>query len=231
MNKKLYKAIIVILYLLAFFIFSFFIKVRLTPNVYIHLDYRLILLFLACIFIYINGYLLIKYFNCSKRILKINLIIYFIVYVVTICTLTLFDEIFGRQGLVIVNWNKQLLDLYMRYSFNIIPFRTINLFISGYINGIVSFKSFCINIIGNLCLFMPFSLFLPLIFKSMNKYIRFLITLIFIVIVIELLQFITISGSCDIDDVLLNVFGASIVYFLLNIRCIKKGIHKIFLFE
>ena len=117
MNKKLYKAIIVILYLLAFFIFSFFIKVRLTPNVYIHLDYRLILLFLACIFIYINGYLLIKYFNCSKRILKINLIIYFIVYVVTICTLTLFDEIFGRQGLVIVNWNKQLLDLYMRYNF------------------------------------------------------------------------------------------------------------------
>ena len=230
MKNKIYKALIIIFYLLSFLILLFCIKVRLTPHIYLETGFRLILLLIVCIFIYINGYLLVKKLNYNKRILKINLIIYFLIYTVTICTLTLFDEIFGRQGFVIVKWNKDLLDFYMKYSFNIIPFKTIHLFTSGYINGIVSFKNFSVNILGNLCAFMPYAIFLPLIFKRMNKYRNFLITTIIIVVIIELLQFVTISGSCDIDDLILNVFGASIIYFITKLRCINKIIHKIFLY-
>ena len=230
MKNKIYKALIIIFYLLSFLILLFCIKVRLTPHIYLETGFRLILLLIVCIFIYINGYLLVKKLNYNKRILKINLIIYFLIYTVTICTLTLFDEIFGRQGFVIVKWNKDLLDLYMKYSFNIIPFKTIHLFTSGYTNGIVSFKNFSVNILGNLCAFMPYAIFLPLIFKRMNKYRNFLITMIIIVVIIELLQFVTISGSCDIDDLILNVFGASIIYFITKLKCINKIIHKIFLY-
>lgn len=229
--KKIYKYLIITFYLLSLLILLFCIKVRLTPNIYISTDFRLILLAIVCLFIYINGYLLTKKFEFNKKILKIHLIIYFLIYTITICTLTLFDEIFGRQGLVIIDWDFDLLNLYMKYSFNIIPFKTIHLFTSGYLNGIVSFKNFSINIFGNLCAFMPFAIFLPLIFKSMNKYSKFLITMIFIVVIIELLQFVTMSGSCDIDDLILNVFGASIIYFLTRIRFINSLIHKIFLYE
>lgn len=231
MKNKIYKALIIIFYILSFLILFFCINIRLTPNLYLYTSFRLNLLFIACLFIYISGYLLVKKLNCSKKILRINLIIYFLIYTVTICTLTLFDEIFGRQGLVIVKWNKNLLDLYIKYSFNIVPFKTIRLFTLGFIKGIVNFKNFSVNILGNLCAFMPYAIFLPLMFKKMNRYCNFFITMIVIVVIIELLQFVTMSGSCDIDDLILNVFGASIVYFITKIKFVNKFIHKIFLYE
>lgn len=231
MKNKAYKSLVVIFYLLSLFILMFCIRVRLTPHVYLKTNFRLILLFVVCLLIYINGYILIKKFNYNKKILRINLIIYFLIYTITIFTLTLFDEIFGRQGFVIVEWDKDLIDLYMKYSFNIVPFNTIKLFTEGYIRGIVSFKNFSVNIIGNFCAFMPYGIFLPLIFKSMNKYYKFLITMIIIVIIIELLQFVTMSGSCDIDDLILNVIGASIIYLIVKIKPINRFINKIFLYE
>ena len=231
MKNKIYKNIVIIFYLLSLFILLFCIKIRLTPNIYIKTNIRLILLFIVCILIYINGFILVKKLNFNKKILKFNLITFFLIYTITIFTLTLFDEIFGRQGLVIIEWDKELVKYYMKTSFNIIPFKTIRLFTLGYIRGIVSFKNFSVNIFGNFLAFMPYGMFLPLMFKSMNKFYKFLITMILIVFVIELLQFSTMSGSCDIDDLILNVLGASIVYFICKIRCINKFIHKVFLFE
>jgi glycopeptide antibiotics resistance protein len=181
--------------------------------------------------IYLAGFILVKKLNYTKKIFKINLVLYFIIYTITIVALTLFDEIFGRNGLVFVNWNKQLLDSYMKYSFNIVPFKTIRLFINGYLNDLVSFKNFSINIFGNLFALMPYGMFIPLMFKKVNKYYKFLILMVILVIGIELLQFITLSGSCDIDDLILNVLGASIVYFICQIKVIRKMINKIFLFE
>ena len=147
------------------------------------------------------------------------------------CILTLFDEIFGRQGLVLIEWNEELVNTYMKYSFNMVPFKTIRLFIEGYIRGIVSFKNFSVNIFGNLCAFMPYAIFLPLMFKKMNKFIHFLVSMVLIVLIIELLQFVTMSGSCDIDDLILNVFGAILIYLIAKIRPVNNFIRKMFLFE
>ena len=231
MKDKTYKKIIVVLYLISLAILLYCIKIRLTPHISLKTDARLFLLLIVCLLIYINGYILVKKLNYSKKILKINLIIYFLIYTVIIFTLTLFDEIYGRNGIILIKWNRKLLKTYMNYSFNIIPFKTIKLFIYGYTKGIVSFKNFSNNIIGNLCAFMPYGLFLPLIFKKINKYYKFLIVMVLIVLCIEFLQFITASGSCDIDDLILNVFGCSIIYFITNIKIIKKYIRKIFLYE
>lgn len=231
MKNKLYKIIAFIFYVLSLFILLFCFKVRLNNTIYLYTKTRLILLILACLFIYVAGLILVKKLNYSKKILKMNLIIYFIIYTITIFTLTLFDEIFGRRGLVLIHWNKEILDSYIKYSFNIIPFSTIKLFITGYINGYVSFKNFAINIFGNLFILMPYGIFIPLIIKRINKYYKFLILMVVLVIIIELLQFVTLSGSCDIDDLLLNVIGASIMYLICKIKLIKKVINKIFLFE
>ena len=231
MKNKKYKILVFVFYLLSLLILLFCIKIRLTPNVHIETSARLILLFIACLLIYINGYILVKKLNFTKKVLKFNVIVYFIIYTITICTLTLFDEIFGRQGLVLIKWDKNLVKLYMKYSFNIVPFKTIKLFTDGYIRGIVSFKNFAINIFGNLAAFMPYGMFLPLMFKRMNKFIHFFITMVIIVVIIELLQFVTVSGSCDIDDLILNVFGACVIYLIVKIKVINKLIHKVFLFE
>ena len=231
MKNKVYGYLSIICYVVSFLILLFCINVKLIPNFYLNTRGKLVLLSIVCILIYLSGYILVNKLNYTKKILKVNLIIYFLIYTVTIFSLTLFDEIYGRQGLIIIDWDKTLLNSYLTHSFNLKPFHTINLFTQGYMNGIVSFKNFSINVIGNLTAFMPYGLFLPLIFKNMRKYYKFLITMILVVVVIELLQFVTMSGSCDIDDLILNVLGVSIIYFVSNIKIINKLINKIFLFE
>ena len=224
MKNKLYLNLAIICYILSILIL-FSIRSVLNTNI------RLALLSIVCVLIYISGFILIKKLNYNKKILKVNLIIYFLIYTITIFYLTLFDEIYGRQGFIVIEWDKKLLNTYLTNSFNIVPFKTIKLFVYGYINQIVSFKSFCINIIGNIVAFMPFGLFLPLIFKKINRYYKFLIVMLLSVLLIEILQFITMSGTCDIDDLILNLIGASIVYWIINIKCINKLIKKIFLYE
>lgn len=231
MKDKLYKFLVFVFYLISLFIFLFFLKVRLSSGIYIYTRIRLILLFISCLCIYMAGYILVKKLEYSKKILKINLVLYFIIYTVTIITLTLFDEIFGRNGLVLVDWDKELFVNYIKNSFNIIPFKTINLYITGYINDFVSLKNFTINIFGNICAFMPYGIFIPLMFKRVNKYYKFLILMIVLVILIEVMQFITLSGSCDIDDLILNVMGATIIYFIYKIKRVNILIKKIFLLE
>lgn len=217
--------------MISLFIIAFCFKIRITPNIYLKTNARLILLLIVCILIYISGYILVKKLNYGKKILKINLVIYFCIYIVTIFTLTLFDEIYGRQGFKVIKWDKDLLKVYMNTSFNIVPFSTIKLFINGYIKELVTFKDFMANIFGNLCAFMPFALFVPLLINKIDKYYKFIIVMAIIIISIEILQFITMSGSCDIDDFILNILGVSIAYFVLKIKCINRFINKVFLLE
>ena len=231
MKNKYYTFLAVSLYILSFFILLFCIIIRLTPNIYLTTRFKLLLLFLVFLFIYISGYILIKKLNYKRRILYINLIIYFLIYTVTIFSLTLFDEIFGRRGLVIIDWNKSLFDYYFKEIVNLIPFKTVKLYTLGFSKGIISFKYFFINVFGNLFAFMPYGIFLPLMFKSMNKFYKFLLVIIFSVVIIEILQFLTLSGSCDIDDLILNVAGACGVYLISRIKCVNSFIRKVLFYE
>lgn len=225
-KNKLYKVLVFVFYALSLLLLLFYFKTDIQM-----LRFELLLVLLSCLFIYISGYILVRKLNCSKKILKLNLILYFIIYTILVIMLTLFDELFGRNGIIIIDWTEEIFNIYMKHYFNIIPFNTINLFIKGYIDGYISFRSFVINIFGNIFVLMPYGLFIPLIFSYINKYYKFLILIIFIVIIIEVLQFITLSGSCDIDDLILNLFGASITYFMFKINIINKIIRRIFLYE
>ena len=46
--------------------------------------------------------------------------------------------------------------------------------------------------------------------------------MIIITILVEIVQFITYSGSTDIDDIILNTTGAIIVYMLMKTKFAKK---------
>lgn len=230
-KDKILEYIIALCYVISAAILFHCIRIRLKPGAYILTNNRLILLGIVCLLIYIASIILVKNFHASKKLLKLNLVIYCLIYTVTIFTLTLFDEIFGRQGFVFVNWNLDLLKSYMSLSFNIIPFKTIKLFTRGYQYGLVSFNAYFTNIFGNILVFMPYGFFIPMLFKKINTYIKFLIFIFLIVILIEIMQFFTMSGSFDVDDIILNLFGASIAYGIYRIPFIKKLFHKVLLFE
>ena len=222
MENKKNKILVFIFYIISFFIIYF------SYNKNISL--RIILFFIACLFLYFGGYILVNKLGYNKRIYKINLIIYFILYLIIIISLTLFEDVFGRKGLVIASWDKKLLKLYLNTSFNLMPFKTIKLFINGYKFGLISFNAFLINIIGNIVAFIPCSIVVPLLFKK-TKYYKFFLFMLSFIIIIELLQFLTLSGSCDIDDVIFNMFGCSLAYFIFKLKIVNKLLRRIFLSE
>ena len=220
------KISIIGLYSIAVIILVMYAITEITPKFALTGIARVIILCSSCTCLYFAGLFLSKYKKNNKP-MKINLWIFFILYVMLFITLTLFDGFYGRRGFTSIHWTKDLFRNYMQNSMNIIPFKTI----IGYMKftNNTSIRIIITNIVGNIIACMPFAFFLPLLFKRQNNLKLFTLTMILIVLIIELLQFITLSGSFDIDDLILNVLGAIILYMILKIKRIDKLIKKIFL--
>ena len=88
------------------------------------------------------------------------------------------------------------------------PLRTVIEFI-GRVESISPDDLAFRNLAGNIVLFIPAGIFLPLLFRPQRRFAVFLLTFAGVICVIELLQMFTLLGSCDIDDLLLNTAGAS----------------------
>jgi glycopeptide antibiotics resistance protein len=74
-------------------------------------------------------------------------------------------------------------------------------------------KSYGSDIIGNVLLFIPLSFFL-VFWLSRKEFKRVILVAIATSILIETIQFIFEIGVADIDDVILNVTGAAIGFFI-----------------
>lgn len=105
---------------------------------------------------------------------------------------------------------------------NFIPFATVRLYwralIYNYIGPVIPLS----NLIGNVLLFMPMAVFLPCLFPSTRKPWRFIVLMLAVLMAVESLQLILCCGSCDIDDVLLNLMGTVGLYFLLRAPAIER---------
>lgn len=219
----------IIFYIIAVLFLGVYGLAEITKHFHLSEFGRLSLLCGSCFFLYIGGFIISKYRNDNKS-MKINLWIFFGLYLLLFITLTLFDQFWGRNGLTIVNWSKELFNRYINDSFNIIPFKTIIEYIGAF-DSLLDTRTVMFNLLGNMVACMPFAFFLPLLFKKQNSFKRFTITMFAIVLLVELLQFVTLSGSCDIDDVILNVSGALIMYAILKIKSVNNLIKNIFLLE
>ena len=222
MKKKINLVSSIIMYVVAILILLFYaiasFKIEMVEF------FRLILLCTSCLFLYFGGLLLSKYLGNNKP-MKINLYIFFILYLMLLITLTLFDSSWGRNGFAIKDFK-----VYIKQSVNLVPFKTIINYIKEF-NSMYSTRQIMFNLLGNICAFMPMALFLPLLFKKQSKFKNFIITMVIIILGIESLQLITTSGRFDIDDLILNLFGAFIMYLLLNIKSVNDLINNIFLLE
>jgi len=226
MIKKIFS---ILFYIVSILFVGLYIMAEITPHFSLSEFGRLFLLCGSCLFLYFGGLLLSKYLKNNKP-MKINLWIFFGLYLLLLITLTLFDPMWGRSGFHFVSFKSEEFSYYINNSVNLIPFKTILNYL-GVFNSLYSTKNVLLNLLGNVVALMPMAFFLPLLFKKQNKFKNFVITNILIVICIELTQLITASGSCDIDDVILNVIGAVSMYFILNINSMKKIIGNIFLLE
>lgn len=186
---------------------------------------RLLLLCLACGFLWLGGVIFTK-ITGENSPMRINLWIFLGLFLLLFAQLTLFDPVWGRNGGFGISWDKELFDAYVENSVNLIPFKTIaEFFAKG------DLRLFAVNIIGNLVCLMPLGILLPLVSKKQNNTAVFMLTVSLIVISVELLQFVTLAGSCDVDDLILNLAGATAVYLIAKTDKIQKILRYLFLLK
>lgn len=102
----------------------------------------------------------------------------------------------------------------MRSNMNLIPFHTIGNYwqVVKRMEFTPLFYHCVINLGGNIFLFIPIGYLLPRLWPCLRKFFPFLLTCFLSITLVELLQLVTLLGSLDIDDLILNLFGMLLGY-------------------
>lgn len=104
---------------------------------------------------------------------------------------------------------------------NLVPFRTIKRFATTHPSTSTEAKFF--NLAGNVALFIPFGILLPLVFKRLYRFRHVLFASILLSLFFETYQLVTRTGQFDVDDIILNTLGGIIGYWLLRLSNHKFG--------
>ena len=116
-----------------------------------------------------------------------------------------------------------------RSHINLVPFETIRL----YVNLLRSdaskdlIRHATVNLAGNVLIFVPMGWFMPRIFRKYRWLIRFVFGAAGFICLVEIAQYVTGLGVCDVDDLILNMFGFVVGYLLyLLAKAIRKHRRK-----
>lgn len=126
----------------------------------------------------------------------------FVVYVAAMLWL-----LFGQR------WGGQL-----QRSINLTPFVTLRLYWkllqheSSYL-----VRHAIINLAGNVVMFIPLGFFQPYLAPKLRAWYKTLLSTTALILLVEGIQYVTCLGSCDVDDLILNIIGAVIGYVLWRI--------------
>ncbi len=221
MKIQINKIIKIILDIVAIILICFNLFIELMPNTYMDTKVKVFTYIFPIILFFIE----MKFEN--KKIIneqqKQNnrqtfLKKAFIIYSILLATLLLTDGNYRRLDYGNTNiklFSKQHFEMYS----NFIPFSTIYSFFERSVNDTINNNIVIVNIIGNIIAFSPYGIFIPMIFKEKFSNIKtFLLFMIGIVFIFECIQFITMNGTFDIDDIILNVLGAMIVFKVAKIK-------------
>ncbi|MGF9641891.1 VanZ family protein [Paenibacillus sp. MABNS29] len=91
------------------------------------------------------------------------------------------------------------------YSYNMVPFDTIR----QYWRAMESFpfRVWGVNLLGNIGVFIPFGILVPIIWVSMRSIGSLLLTIVIALVILEVSQMLLGAGTMDVDDIILNVLG------------------------
>ncbi|AIM17189.1 antibiotic resistance protein VanZ [Bacillus sp. X1(2014)] len=104
---------------------------------------------------------------------------------------------------------------FLKFNMNIIPFKNTIKYITG--SNHFNLDIIINNTLGNILIFLPLGLFLPLLFKRFSRVSKVMVTSIVISFSIETIQLVLKIGQFDIDDVILNTIGSIFGFLLLKI--------------
>lgn len=79
-----------------------------------------------------------------------------------------------------------------------------------------------INLTGNVLLFLPLGVFLPLLWEKLGRLWKVVLVTAGVMTLVEIMQVLTLLGRGDVDDVILNVAGAALGYGVYKLLSRKR---------
>ena len=148
----------------------------------------------------------------KRRVLK-NI---FIVYVlILVYGMVIYHRNLDFSWVVTGGFTK--LNALMADTTNLIPFATINRYLAV-LDRPSGLGLFLYNVMGNMIILIPFGYFFPIVSRRAKKWWFFVFMALMFILSIEAAQYLSMSGTLDVDDVLLNFIGAMIGYFLCPLK-------------
>lgn len=139
--------------------------------------------------------------NLKEPEIRKMLAMVFVLYIV-IMAILLFGTRYSFAGKTVFASSE-----YMKHNFNFLPFSTL-------VDNILNQR--WLALFGNVFLFVPAGVLLPIIYKKQQNTTVFLITLLIASIGIEITQLLTGLGALDIDDILCYLVGGVIGYYVVK---------------
>ena len=103
-------------------------------------------------------------------------------------------------------------------KYNLIPFETIVRFWKHLDSSSLGLRTHAvINLAGNVVMFIPLGFFLPLLWPKLRRLWKTLLLCAGIIVAVEVLQLLTLVGSCDADDLILNLPAAAMGYGIFRL--------------
>ena len=137
----------------------------------------------------------------------------FLAYLLLLAYLLFYASFLGREE-------------HEEYRYNLTLFQEIGRYYHlGIRTG--SWYLFFWNVIGNICVFVPFGVFLPKLFvKCKNIFLTILFSFE-VSLCVEIVQLVTKVGSFDVDDLLLNTLGGLVGFLLITLYTwLQKFLNK-----
>jgi glycopeptide antibiotics resistance protein len=141
--------------------------------------------------------------NKSKRIK-----IVFYIYIAIVIKVIIFKYPWEDLKAIMDTWEKGVI-LEGLDTANFTLFKTIKMYIN-YSYKLNSFE----NLVGNVVVFVPFGFLLPYIQEKSRKLPVLVLNAFLFVLGIEVFQLFSAFGAFDVDDILLNCFGAVLGWIL-----------------
>ncbi|MDE6203515.1 MAG: VanZ family protein [Lachnospiraceae bacterium] len=141
----------------------------------------------------------------------------FFIYLLVVIKVIIFKYPLEQLREIAATWEKDVV-LEGLDTANFTLFKTIRMYID-YSYKLNSFE----NLVGNVVVFIPFGFLLPYVIKHGRNFFVMLIHAFLFVVGIEVFQLFSAFGAFDVDDILLNCFGAVLGYLIyLRYESLKR---------
>lgn len=139
--------------------------------------------------------------------------LFFAIYILVVIKVIIFKYPYQELAKIAASWRRGVIFEGLGTA-NFTPFKTIKMYID-YAYKLNSVE----NLAGNVLVFVPFGVLFPLVARDGECFFVMLLNAFVFVLGIEVFQLFSAFGAFDVDDLLLNCFGAALgfgIYRLLR---------------